>query len=296
MNGEIDIIEGVNSQKSNSMALHTAPGCSIDNLGNSTSATNGVAADEQRFSGAVKTHNCDVHAPGQVTNVGCSITASDSTTYGDGFNNERGGVYATQWMAEIIRIFYFSRANIPPDLRSGNPNPSSWGTPLAVFRGCDFGQSIANQSIVFDITFCGDWAGQDAVWKADAICSVKAATCQDYVAENPTAFASSFWEINSLKVYQQQIDESVGSIASTEPQVKTDVTKLPGPSHTRPTGTDRLVSTSSSSSSPDLSAILTRFSYHTAITTGVLPLPNNRGCDYSAVTKRVSRGSRHTLS
>jgi len=58
-----------------------------------------------------------------------------------------------------------------------------------------------NHNIVFDTTFCGDWAG--SVWSSDATCSALASTCQDYVANNPGDFVDAYWLINSLKVYQQ---------------------------------------------------------------------------------------------
>ena len=70
--GEVGIIEGVNQQSVNTMALHTNAGCVIENTtifpgirGN----TNGQLA----FSGQMTAMNCDVNAAGQGQNVGCSI-------------------------------------------------------------------------------------------------------------------------------------------------------------------------------------------------------------------------------
>jgi hypothetical protein len=34
------------------------------------------------------------------------------------------------------------------------------------------------------------------------VCSTKATTCQDFVQNNPSAFADAYWSVNSLKVYQ----------------------------------------------------------------------------------------------
>lgn len=153
-NGEIDIIEGVNSQQANSMALHTNPGCSINNLGNLPGADD-TGAGRRRFSGSIKTGNCDVNAPGQGSNVGCAIATQDDSTYGDGFNNAGGGVYATEWTGDAISVYHFSRGSIPADISSGQPDPSTWGTPLAVFSGCNFRQAVANQTIVFNTAFCG---------------------------------------------------------------------------------------------------------------------------------------------
>lgn len=136
-------------------------------------------------------------------NVGCGIGTQDTMTYGDGFNNEGGGVYATEWTGEAIRVFHFVRSNIPADILAGNPDPTTWGAPLALFTGCDFDTYVKNQTIVFDTTFCGQWAGQKEVWQADPVCSKKAATCEDYVKNNPADFAGAYWDVNSVKVYQQ---------------------------------------------------------------------------------------------
>lgn len=180
----------------NAMTLHTKAGCKLSSAPQAQNA-------QQRFTGSVKTSNCDVNAPGQGMNVGCGIGTQDTMTYGDGFNNEGGGVYATEWTGEAIRVFHFVRSSIPADILSGNPDPTTWGAPLALFSGCDFDTYVKNQTIVFDTTFCGQWAGQQSVWQSDAICSKKAATCEDYVKNNPADFANAFWQVNSVKVYQQ---------------------------------------------------------------------------------------------
>lgn len=45
-------------------------------------------------------------------------------------------------------------------------------------------------------------AGKQAVWSADATCSKLANTCQEYVANNPSAFVDAYWLFNSIDVYQ----------------------------------------------------------------------------------------------
>lgn len=186
-NGEIDIIEGVNEQSTNAMTLHTGPGCSITNTGG--------------FSGSITTSNCDINAAGQSTNAGCQIMESATNSYGAGFNSNNGGVYATLWNSNAITIYFFPRSSIPSDIASGSPNPSGWGTPAAVFKGgCDISSTFKSQQIVFDTTFCGDWAG--VVWSSGS-CASKASTCNAFVENNPSAFANAYWSINSLKVYQE---------------------------------------------------------------------------------------------
>ncbi|KIX92161.1 uncharacterized protein Z520_12154 [Fonsecaea multimorphosa CBS 102226] len=185
--GEIDIIEGVNSQASNAMTLHTGAGCSITNNG--------------MFSGSVATSNCDINAAGQATNAGCSISTPNDATFGTGFNDGQGGVYATEWTSSAISIWFFPRSAIPSDISSGSPDPSGWGQPLASFQGgCNIDEFFNNNQIVFDTTFCGDWAGN--VWTSDPVCGSKAATCNDFVQNNPSAFQDAYWSVNSLKVFQ----------------------------------------------------------------------------------------------
>ena len=197
--GEIDIIEGVNTQMQNAMTLHTGPGCTV---GGTTGGLGGTVSNAAAsFSGSLATSNCDINAAGQAANAGCSISDSAQSSYGSGLNSVQGGVYATEWLSTGISIWYFPRSQIPSDIASGSPNPSNWGTPTAFFggSGCDIDDSIKNQQIVFDTTFCGQWAG--AVWSSDATCSQKASTCQAYVQNNPSAFQQAYWTINSLKVY-----------------------------------------------------------------------------------------------
>ena len=90
-NGEIDIIEGVNDQSTNSMTLHTNTGPVISNT--------------TEFSGDVITPNCDVNASDQPKNAGCSIGDISNLTFGPEFNQAGGGVFATEWTSDFIKIW-----------------------------------------------------------------------------------------------------------------------------------------------------------------------------------------------
>ena len=185
--GEIDIVEGVNSQPANKMTLHTNAGVSVTN--------------STGFSGELVTPNCDIDAPDQATNAGCQIADTSNITFGSGFNAANGGVYATEWTSEFIKIWFFPRGSIPSDVASGTPTPSdAWGAPNSVFQG-DFNmdEHFQNLQIIFDTTFCGQWAGVD--WNTSS-CASMAATCEDYVTNTPSAFADAYWAINTLQVFQ----------------------------------------------------------------------------------------------
>lgn len=117
------------------MTLHTSDECTITNNG--------------QFSGKINTNNCYVNAPGQPWNAGCSIGVTDTTTYGDGLNSARGGVYAIQWNADQISVWHFPRGSIPSDITNGKqPNPANWGRSEARFSGnCDISQKFKNNQI-----------------------------------------------------------------------------------------------------------------------------------------------------
>ena len=184
--GEIDIIEGVNTQTTVQSTLHTSPGCIMADDGVTTGTI--LAAD-------------DCGADSGYT--GCGETTTNNQNYGDGFNDIEGGVYATEWTSDYISIWFFPRSSIPADITAETPDPSGWGAPQSTFSGsgCDIDTYFQNNQIVFDTTFCGQWAGQ--VWSANSECAALSDSCNDYVGANPSAFSEAYWLVNSIKVYTE---------------------------------------------------------------------------------------------
>ena len=83
-------------------------------------------------------------------NQGCSIRAApNSDSYGTDFNDNNGGVYVAEWTSDGINVWFFSRDNIPDDI-SGDPDPSTWGLPVAKFegQGCDWNSHFRDLQIV----------------------------------------------------------------------------------------------------------------------------------------------------
>ncbi|OQE43126.1 hypothetical protein PENCOP_c003G03215 [Penicillium coprophilum] len=180
--GEIDIIEGINMQKTPIITLHSGKNCTVTNTG---SAAGSVLVDP----------DCD----SSTSSGGCSQTSTNTQAYGDGFNAVNGGVYVTQWRTSDISVWFFPRSSIPADITNGAPTPPTWGKPLTRFvaSGCDFATHFKSNDIIFNTNLCG-WAGNE--WPSE--CKAKAATCKEYVAQNPSAFSDAYWLINSVKVYQ----------------------------------------------------------------------------------------------
>lgn len=173
-NGEIDIVEGANTQERNQMTLHTGPGCEI--------------SQQQLGAGKVLHESCDAFYN---SNVGCGIQDPSTRSYGQGFNSAGGGVWATVWNEDGISIYFFTRGNIPADITSQSPNPQRWGKPRAFFSNddCTIKNFFGDQTIVINTTLCGDWAGSTYPHVG---CP---GTCSQRVT-NPQNFNSAFWKIN----------------------------------------------------------------------------------------------------
>jgi hypothetical protein len=126
------------------MTLHTGPQCSLDKSAS--------------FSGNVLSTDCETTSS---SNTGCGISDPNPSSYGQGFNDNGGGVYARLWDKDGIKIWFFARPSIPQDISSGNPDPSSWPTPTAFWStdDCDVATHFYDHSLVIDTTLCGDWAG-----------------------------------------------------------------------------------------------------------------------------------------
>jgi len=185
-NGEIDIIEVVARMTADQTTLHTRSGCTMAN------------EDKSSFTGNMTSANCDT-----TQGNGCSIQAMPNSS-GTPFNNNKGGVYATQWVTGNsggINIWFFNRGAIPSDITNGKPDPTQWGKPYArfAFGGDCSSDHFQNNTVVINTDFCGDWAGSSFQWDCPDIWPT---TCVQYVQNNPSAFSEAYWTINYVRVYQ----------------------------------------------------------------------------------------------
>ncbi|CAA7265327.1 unnamed protein product [Cyclocybe aegerita] len=186
--GEIDILEGVHDNEHNQIAWHTADGCLLD--------PNAIITGTISQNNGANLTNCFA---GVNSNSGCDVTEWSRASYGPYFEEQGGGVLAMKWDENDISVWSFYRAAIPKDITTGSPDPSQWGTPSATLMNtqCDITSFFSNHSIIFDITFCGDWAGNSY---ATSGCP---GTCDGWLMDG-AHFVNASWSINSLKVYRKQ--------------------------------------------------------------------------------------------
>ncbi|KAI1419101.1 concanavalin A-like lectin/glucanase domain-containing protein [Xylaria sp. FL1777] len=181
-NGEIDVMEAVNqATDGNQMTLHTTNGCSVGGV-------------KRKMTGSTLKTNC---YNGTDDNAGCGVSGT-SDSYGEGYNTAEGGIVAMELRDQGIRMWQFGRDDIPTDITSKQPDPSTWGEAAADFPNtdCNIGSHFRNQSIIANIDLCGQYAG--GVYAQSGCPS----NCTDYVANNPSAFENAFWEFGTFEVYK----------------------------------------------------------------------------------------------
>lgn len=195
-NGEIDIIEAVNDENLVATTLHTRNGCT----------QNGVNPNSFQGDWALKQNNrdpatnCFIHAPGQWGNQGCGQQYFKNTYRAKALS---GSVWATEWVSNShIKTWVWARGAEPADVKSGRPNPASWGKPMSLFQ---LGSScppafFKTMQIVINLTFCGDWAGNTFPQMCPSVQS-KYGSCNNYIS-TIKSLPDAHWHIDYIKVFQ----------------------------------------------------------------------------------------------
>lgn len=206
--GEIDIMENVNDQfPANLAAVHVQDDCSIN-------------GDPQ--TGTTVFTNCNAEAN---NNSGCRIEMNntDTATWGSKVNNNGGAVVAMQRDfssdGKGIRMWFWDKSdNMPSDIsKPGNSvNPDNWGTPAANFgklscsNNADGSSQFDAHKIVFDITLCGDWAGN--AYDQVSQCPAKYQSCANQVGQAGQSFQDAYWSVGNLYVYESSAKSSASTV------------------------------------------------------------------------------------
>ncbi|KAG8678237.1 hypothetical protein FRC08_017951 [Ceratobasidium sp. 394] len=194
--GEIDIVENVNLAPINQMALHTAQGCTL--------------APNTQVTGKIVSNDCYNNTNG---NQGCIVQMPEKS-YGETFAQNGGGVYALEWSStgKGIQAWFFPRNAIPADMTSAHPDPSTWGTPTAAWpeSGCDSSKFFGPQTLIFDISICGAWAGEANTFQSTC---PNQGSCLDLV-RNPANYNNAYFEVAYVRIYSDGSSGAAGSVAT----------------------------------------------------------------------------------
>ncbi|GAA5918817.1 hypothetical protein JCM6882_006358 [Rhodosporidiobolus microsporus] len=190
--GEFDLVEYVSHQSMNSMSVHTGTGCWAGSTGYS---------GQPMMSGG-NALNCDADA---TSSQGCGFRTAENNTAGIGANFERDGVYALEWSSAGIKSWFFPRAEIPSDITSRNPDPSSWGTPVMniAASSCNPSTYFGPQTWVINTQICGTWPS-GTVWSSDNSYAGDSGSCQaDTALAETQDFKHAYWRVGYFRVFNK---------------------------------------------------------------------------------------------
>ncbi|KAI0298071.1 glycoside hydrolase family 16 protein [Multifurca ochricompacta] len=196
--GEIDTFEAVNMESNSQISLHTVPGCTVVNA--------------VQTSTLVNTTDCSFLAN---QNSGCAVGNPDPNSYGAAFAATGGGVFVTEFAETGISL---RRGNVPNSLQgnASSVDTSSLGKPVANYPtgGCNVDRFFQPQKLIFDITLCGDFAGNPQTF---------AQTCsgfcyQDYVIGSPSNYDNAYFEVRSVRIFgtSPSVDITPGSSGASQ--------------------------------------------------------------------------------
>ncbi|CAA7259416.1 unnamed protein product [Cyclocybe aegerita] len=208
--GEIDIIEAINGMNNNQIALHTKQGC--------------FQAQNVEQTGRTIERDCS-------TPRGCIVAETKANSFGPGFAQAGGGVYVTQIADSGIFFWFWSRNDIPENIRSATSasqiDTTSWGIPTAAYPAvsCNMTEFFPPQTLVLLTTLCGVWAGVPDIYAST--CQTPTRSCvNDNVIGPGDKFTTAYWEIRYIRTYLSDdappVSNSSSSSAST-PQSSTSL-------------------------------------------------------------------------
>ncbi|KAK2031366.1 hypothetical protein LX32DRAFT_500846, partial [Colletotrichum zoysiae] len=193
--GEIDIYETWNEDNVNKVVLHTD-----EKIGE-------CRIDGKNMTGTVSKPNCANFAAGQADNEGCAGLDPAAP-----FGSPEGGVYAMEWTDDAVRVWGFTHGNVPADLSK----PETFGTPSFTTSTCAADKLFGEASLIINLDLCGV-SGMDSIWGSGG-CAAKTggATCKEWVAKNPAAFADVYFQLKSIKIYSLKENEAVTSAVTSQ--------------------------------------------------------------------------------
>jgi hypothetical protein len=136
--GEIDIMENWNDLTFNRNTAHV----------DAPSAVGACTIVASEMSAVPESLNCYDLAAGQYNYQGCSADQP-----GGPFGSATGGVYALEWTSDFLKIWSWTQAATPSDVKKGTPKPTTWGTPQFLIQHCDVDKAFRDLKLVFNIDF-----------------------------------------------------------------------------------------------------------------------------------------------
>jgi hypothetical protein len=225
--GEIDIIEGVNSINYRTSfittSLHTSNvnGNACDQSGTvgqtigkpneegNPITNNGVCNFGRDGGVAHQDFKCGCSGTEQCPYSGCGVKSKYPASFGFGFNKNGGGVYACELTKDgYITVWFFPNGDIPCDIESNTPDPSSWDDYIAVKFSKACPGHFKDMHLIFNTTLCGDWSGSafddgTGLKQLQGSSYDPSANCKAIIQDPNNKMSDAHWLINYVKIFQK---------------------------------------------------------------------------------------------
>jgi len=203
-NGEIDVIEGItdNTGKSttNYSTLHT-------NIVNGNDCIQNIPniSNKSCSAGDIGYNSCGCSGNDNCPNLGCGIYWKNFNTFGNQFNDAKGGTFAIEISNDLgITIWFWPRNDplLPDNIKNSHSDSLStdnWQTQKdnkIQFQPCP--NHFKNLVPIINTTLCGDWAG-NVFFPNDPESNIK---CQGYAQDPNVDITEGYWLINYVKIYE----------------------------------------------------------------------------------------------
>lgn len=242
-NGEIDIVEGINTQSVVKTALHTSDRCSMyaqvppwtkTGVWDTSTGLPDTYTGIPNYIDRLEADNCWVMAPHQWANQGCVAVSTENGTIGQPMNDIGGGVYVLEWdpANRYIKSWVFKNGNVPENLEGAIatasndnninkkdtiiPTPEKWPLPYAYFAIGEYSSCSSdhfqNMRLIFNLAFCGTVAGNrffkdcPALSQQYNVHNDSVLTCNAYIASEPDALSEAYWKIRGVYVYEREYE------------------------------------------------------------------------------------------
>jgi hypothetical protein len=230
VNGEVDIVEGINYQDQAKTALHSDDGCKMNDipLGTMTGgwdtaqgipdAKTGIPDMTLRYA-----QNCFAYDPKQWINQGCvAVDTKGNGSLGVPLNEKGGGVFVLEWdpVNRFMKTWVFTPHTEVPDnladaIQTANladehriiPDPNQWPLPYGYFAigtGTNCPAShFKHMRLVLNTAFCGSVSGTR--YQMDCPKQAKEfKTCKDWINSRPDEMNEAYWKIKGVYVYERE--------------------------------------------------------------------------------------------
>ncbi|KAK1231796.1 hypothetical protein PQX77_005088 [Marasmius sp. AFHP31] len=187
--GEIDTFEGVNLVEQNQISLHTNQGCKLVNP----------------IQSSTDVRNPDCAVGGGNDNRGCIVMDPDHRSYGKPFADANGGVFVTELASSGISVWFFPREKVPQSIspQANTLDTSTLGMPVANYPsgGCDIEKFFKPQSLILDITLCGDFGRPLFNATCSSLAKRENSCYLDVVLGSPSNYDTAYFDISYVRVY-----------------------------------------------------------------------------------------------